>query len=236
MGRTRFERNGSQPAKGEGRALKAAPMATDVTGAAGAGDTVPLLRPQPTTDEMRTSLRNRVATLLRRNGASSVPPALVPLDSADPWDEFRRELDRSRRYERTFVVVRVQSRSGQGSNQDGHSATRDSMYEEMLQIGAFLRSVDRAWLADESVYVLLPESDLAMGEAFLTRVRRLAPEVLPDEGVRLSAFPLDGSTSGALLAKLRGQPLTGTPRDVATARATHLREIDLRPQRTGETT
>ena len=74
-------------------------------------------------------------------------------------------------------------------NQDGHSANRDSMYEEMLQIGAFLRSVDRAWLADESVYVLLPESDRAMGEAFLTRVRRLAPEVLPDEGRQAGRVP-----------------------------------------------
>jgi len=168
------------------------------------------------TADTNQGLRARLSSLFRRSGGPSVPPALVPVDSVDPWDEFRRELNRSRRYERAFVVVRIPS--------------RQAPYEEMLQVGAFLRSVDRAWIADASVYLLLPESDRSMGDAFLARVRRLAPEVLPDEGVRVAAFPVDGSTSGALLAKLRGQPLAGTPRDVATRRAPHLREVELRPQ------
>ena len=233
MAKSLDELNGIPPGDRDGGSLKAAATDADVTRVDGARETVPILRPQPTTNEMRTTLRNRIASLLKRNGMASVPPALVPLDSSDPWDEFRRELDRSRRYERTFVVVRIPTRPIPQTPEPGPSHG-DVAYEEMLQIAAFLRSVDRAWIADESVYVLLPESDRSMGDAFLARVRRLAHEVLPDDGVRVAAFPQDGSTSGALLAKLRGQPLAGTPRDVATIRAPHLREIDLRPQRTGE--
>lgn len=164
----------------------------------------------------RQTVRARLASFLRRSGGPNVPPALVSPDSIDPWDEFRRELNRSRRYERTFVLLRLPCRA--------------APYQEMLQVGAFLRSVDRAWIADQSVYVLLPESDRAMGEAFVIRIRRLAPEVLPAEGVRLAAFPVDGSTSGSLLAKLRGEPLAGTPRDVATMRAPHLRQVQLQPE------
>lgn len=227
------KRNGYPSGEHGPESLKAVRAGADVSGADGAPGTVPILRPQPAAYEMKTNLRNRLSALLRRNGDSGVPPALAPPDSTDPWGEFRRELDRSRRYERTFVVVRVPSRSSLRAEQVGDR--REAAYDEMLQIGAFLRSVDRAWLADESVYVLLPESDRAMGEAFLARVRRLAPELLPDEGVRLAAFPFDGSTSGALLAKLRGQALNGTPRDVATVREPHLREIELRPQQSGET-
>ena len=200
-------------------------QSADVTDVTGAPDEVSPARTQTmTTEQPKQGLRTRFGSLLRRNGSPSVPPALVPLDSPDPWDEFSRELNRSRRCRRTFVVIRIPCRQA-------------AAYEEMLQVGAFLRSVDRAWIADQSVYVLLPESDKPMGDAFLSRVRRLAPEVLPDEGVRLAAFPIDGSTSGALLAKLRGQPLSGTPRDVATMRAPRLREIELRPQQpTSEST
>lgn len=224
MGNALDELNGSQPAEPDRSVLKRVAPSADVTDAT---DMLQSPAPGPermTMEDPRQGMRARIGSLLRRGtSAMSVPPALVPLDSEDPWDEFRRELNRSRRYERTFVVIRV--------------PCRQAAYEEMQQIGAFLRSVDRAWVADESVYVLLPESDRAMGDAFLARIRRLAPEVLPDAGVRLAAFPVDGSTSGALLAKLRGQPLSGTPRDVATMRAPHLREIELRPQQpTGEST
>lgn len=223
MGNALDELNGSPPGEPDA-ALKRTVQRADVTEATGAAPEGSLPRTKTmTTEQPKQGIRARLGSLVRRSDSASVPPALVPLDSPDPWDEFSRELNRSRRYERTFVVIRI--------------PCRQAAYEEMLQVGAFLRSVDRAWIADASVYVLLPESDRPMGDAFLSRVRRLAPEVLPDEGVRLAAFPIDGSTSGALLAKLRGQPLPGTPRDVATLRAPHLREIELRPQRpTGEST
>lgn len=128
----------------------------------------------------------------------------------DPWDELRRELARSRRYERHFCLVRVPC----GAGRSGTRPDEGSCRRARVEISAFLRSVDRAWLADESVYVLLPETDRAMGEAFLVRVRRLAPDALPAEGVRLAAFPDDGATSGALLAAVRGRPLIGVPTEV----------------------
>ena len=158
--------------------------------------------------ESTTSLRARLVSRLRSRRAA--PEAM-----ADLWNEFRRELSRSRRYERQFVLVRIPCRVGADGWMNGRGRETSPCVDEMVQVSAFLRNVDRAWVAEGSVYVLLPESDRARGEAFLARIRRLAPDVLPEEGVRLVAFPEDGPTSGALLAALEGRPLAATPAEVA---------------------
>ena len=158
--------------------------------------------------EPTASLRARFVSRLRSRRA--VPEAI-----ADPWNEFRRELSRSRRYERQFVLVRIPCRIGADSWMNGRGRETLPCVAEMVQVSAFLRNVDRAWVADGGVYVLLPESDRARGEAFLARIRRLAPDVLPEEGVRLVAFPEDGPTSGALLAALEGRPVADAATEVA---------------------
>lgn len=147
---------------------------------------------------------------LRRHRA---PAGAVPVSGAglgsDGWDEFRRELDRSRRYEREFVLIRI--RGGDLAANGRHAAAASRVDADRLwRISAFLRSVDRAWYSNGSIYVLLPESDRARGEGFLNRIRDQAPEVLPAAAaVMLAAFPADGLTSGAILAALDGNRLAG---------------------------
>jgi hypothetical protein len=130
---------------------------------------------------------------------------------SDPWEEFRRELDRSRRYERQFVLVRVP-----GSRGPRNGAARPPAHapEERLQaVAELLRSVDRAWLDEGDVYILLPECSRAMGEAFVSRLERLVPWLVAEVDVRIAAFPGDGMTSGALLAVLHGLSIPGMPAD-----------------------
>jgi hypothetical protein len=123
-------------------------------------------------------------------------------DGEDPWEDLRRELNRSRRYERRFVVIRIDYVANGRGLQEGDLSVRRAR-----ELSAFLRNVDRVWTAEETVYLLLPESDRSMGEAFIARVRRDAPELLPEDRVGLAVFPDDGWTSGALLAALEGRPL-----------------------------
>ena len=178
-------------------------------------------------------LRTWVAAL-RGSGAGDRRRAEGPVHptETDPWSELRRELARSRRYERTFVLVRIPCRSVENGRAALHRERGHDCRDELFEVSAFLRSVDRAWVAEDEVYVLLPECERAMGEAFLARVRRLAPEVLPEHGVRLAAFPADGSTSGALIAAVEGRPLpvvTAPIRSAATAE-----RIELRPKQAGD--
>jgi hypothetical protein len=125
------------------------------------------------------------------------------------WDELRRELDRSRRYGRTFVLVAITQPPL------GAKKRRRSSRERFARLGSFLRSVDRAWIVGSVTYVLLPECTRMQGEAFLARVQREASELIPTDGVRMACFPSDGLTSGALLAALDGRPvnLEGKPRE-----------------------
>ncbi len=117
------------------------------------------------------------------------------------WDELRRELDRSRRYGRTFVLVAITQPP------EGAKARRRGGQERFARLGSFLRSVDRAWTVGSATYLLLPECTRMQGEAFLARVRREAADLLPADGVTMACFPSDGLTSGALLAALDGRPV-----------------------------
>jgi len=174
-------------------------------------------------------VRTQVAALVNGGQSGRTGPSAPWRDERhDPWDELRTELARSRRYERKFVLLQVPCRGALNGRAPRPGGGVRSCREQLLEVSAFLRSVDRAWLAEEDVYVLLPESDRAMGEAFLARVRRLAPEVLPVEGVQLAAFPEDGATSGALLAALDRRPL---PAVTALTPATRAGGVELRPKR-----
>ena len=73
-----------------------------------------------------------------------------------------------------------------------------------------LRLVDRTWVDDGSVYMLLPESSRAAADALVARILTVAPELLPAE-VRLATFPDDGLTSGALISAVHGASLSEVP-------------------------
>jgi len=102
----------------------------------------------------------------------------------DVWDELRREIERSRRYGRSFALVRI-----------GRISTRT--------LSGTLRAIDREWAADGATYVLLPEAVRAQAESLVTRLALEAPDVVGGCTVSVAAFPEDGLTSGALLKQLR---------------------------------
>ena len=165
-----------------------------------------------TTSRVLKALRPGVANT---NGArpEEHPPGAArdTMHAIDHWEELRRELHRSRRYKHHFVLARIPGK------EHAHASIRPALrraefYEQEVQtLSSFLRSVDLVWEDGGSIYVLAPECDRVMGEALIARLRKQASEVLPEDGVRLAAFPEDGLTSGALLASLRNRPPVGKP-------------------------
>ncbi|MFN8187990.1 MAG: hypothetical protein U0R69_13055 [Gaiellales bacterium] len=156
-------------------------------------------------------------TGLVRGRSSSRRDASLTAPSQDGWDEFHRELHRSRRYERHFAVVRVPC----GVPSSGHGSFRepgaDRYAETFERIERHLRLVDRAWVDGDSIYVMLPECDRSSAEAFVARLGRLVPDLLQERRIAMVSFPEDGATSGALVGALEGNPIAGTPHDVASA-------------------
>jgi hypothetical protein len=112
------------------------------------------------------------------------------------WIEFRRELRRARRSGRLLTILRIA-----GAELPGSGAGATDLATHARALGHRLRIVDRAWVDDDSIYVLLPESSRAAAEALIARIRADAPDQLP-ELVRIATFPENGLTSGAIIATL----------------------------------
>ena len=114
----------------------------------------------------------------------STSPALqlsaVTAEPGEGWAEFHRELNRSRRFDRRFGVVRF---VGVGAGIVTEQQVRD-------RVAGLARRIDRVWL----------ESDAASVEMAVARARAAIGEAL---GVAITAaFPASGITSGALIAAL----------------------------------
>ena len=101
------------------------------------------------------------------------------------WDELRRELDRARRFNRSFSVVRI----------DGCEGAPEHVLQGVSQL---LRICDRAWASGGEVYVLMPETS---PDAAISALARFSTADARFE-VRAVSFPADGSTSEALLDQL----------------------------------
>jgi hypothetical protein len=129
-----------------------------------------------------------------------MPAAAVSTAEAG-WAEFRREMRRSRRGVKTLTIVRVPMAEEVGE---------DELDARSEALAAHLRLVDRTWIDDSSIYVLLPESAKAAAGTLFTRVRDLAPALLPAD-LRIATFPDDGLTSGAIIAALHGAALDEVP-------------------------
>lgn len=139
-------------------------------------------------------------------------PSTVPLSTAtrEGWAEFRRELRRSRRGVRPMTLVRL---PGPAQADVAEAADLSGKARRLHQ---HLRLVDRTWVDEGSVYVLLPETTRAAADTLLDRLRRLTPEVVP-ENVRVATFPDDGLTSGALISAVHGASLSATPTPIRAA-------------------
>jgi len=136
-----------------------------------------------TTATLLTTGRHRPVSA----GAETDPSASFD----EGWDEVQRELDRCRRHARPFVLIRIPCTPDGGA---------DTVAEPLRRL---LRSIDRLWVADGDLYLLLPETSRAMGEALIARVRRVSPELLQGRE-QMVAFPEDAVTGGALRAMLNG--------------------------------
>ena len=122
------------------------------------------------------------------------------------WTDLRHELNRSRRYERCFTILRIALPAADGSRRwRGRASTAAGSAHA---IAPLVRSVDGVWTDDADVYVLLPECDRTNGERTLERIEVSLVEALPSgSSITLATFPHDGRTSGALLNALHGRPV-----------------------------
>jgi hypothetical protein len=144
----------------------------------------------------------------------TAPPEVETASTSTParagWAEFRRELRRSRRSVRPMTLLRLR---GPADPDDALEADLEGMSRSLH---GHLRLVDRTWVDDGSVYVLLPESTRAAADAMLGRLRVVAPELIVDD-LRLATFPDDGLTSGALISAVHGAKLSEVPTPIRVA-------------------
>lgn len=150
--------------------------------------------------------------------------ARVPLvaggDAEDAgWTEFRRELRRARRAGRPLTLLRLAAED-LSAEQDDRVPDLALRVRELL---AHVRVVDRAWVDDGSIYVMLPESARADAERMMVRIRASVANLLP-ERVHLATFPADGLTSGALIASVSGATIDTVPTPI---RPTYAQEVDI---------
>ncbi len=107
---------------------------------------------------------------------------------------LRAELERSRRYDRAFVLVRAPL-------PESPDAGRDATVAELRTM---LRGSDLLCLAERHVYLLVPEADRIAGDLLVARIHERVGEGVTSTGLAMVAFPEDGLTLGALLGSLRG--------------------------------
>jgi hypothetical protein len=118
----------------------------------------------------------------------------TPQDPVKPWDEFWRELDRSRRHERQFAVVAAMKPEIKDAESQAHA----------MELRRVLRTVDTAWEDSERLYLLLPETGAAGAGTVAARLRRAMPDSVSDKiAIRWVTFPDDAVTGRALLDLLR---------------------------------
>lgn len=105
-----------------------------------------------------------------------------PLTVPDALHHVRRELARSRRFERPFALVRF-----------GATTHSWSLLENV-------REVDIVWIDRGRVFAVLPEADRSAGSAFVRRLEAagLGSGAAGDSSV--AVFPDDGLTTDALFA------------------------------------
>ena len=142
--------------------------------------------------------------------APAEPTSSIAMPARAGWAEFRRELRRSRRAGRPMTLLRTLAPLGPDTPPEEDPEARSRRLHEHLRL------VDRTWVDDGAVYILLPETSRAAADALLSRLHTAAPELLPGD-VRLATFPDDGLTSGALISAVHGASLTEVPTPIRAA-------------------
>ncbi len=152
-----------------------------------------------------------IALVLVLLTAPAEPASPIATPARAGWAEFRRELRRSRRSGRPMTLLRTRSAVTPEAAQEV-----DDLDLRSRGLHDHLRLVDRTWVDDGSVYILLPETSRAAADSLVSRLVTVAPELLPGE-VRLATFPDDGLTSGALISAVHGASLSEVPTPIRAA-------------------
>jgi hypothetical protein len=166
--------------------------------------------------------------LAGRTSPGSVGPANAPLDTS-PLERalgagrspaaslgalsaaLTGELERSRRYDHSFTLVKIDIALWLSIEPSVRSLRRlhRASSATAARLRAELRSVDQVWAVHHEVYVLMPECDRAQADRALGRLGWLDSFDWIDPGfgcrahIRMAAFPTDGITNAALLRALR---------------------------------
>jgi hypothetical protein len=141
--------------------------------------------------------------------APAKPASPIAMPARAGWAEFRRELRRSRRNTRPMTLLRSLSPLGP-------DAVAEDPEVRSRALHGHLRLVDRTWVDDGAVYLLLPETSRAAADSLVGRLQTIAPELLPGD-VRMATFPDDGLTSGALISAVHGASLSQVPTPIRAA-------------------
>ncbi|HEX7346837.1 MAG TPA: hypothetical protein VF253_08590 [Candidatus Limnocylindrales bacterium] len=152
-----------------------------------------------------------IALVLVLLTAPAEPASPIATPARAGWAEFRRELRRSRRSGRPMTLLRTRNAVTPEAAQEV-----DDLDLRSRGLHEHLRLVDRTWVDDGSVYILLPETSRAAADSLVSRLVTVAPELLPGE-VRLATFPDDGLTSGALISAVHGASLSEVPTPIRAA-------------------
>jgi hypothetical protein len=137
-------------------------------------------------------------------GRSRARAGSAPAAVGRSWDALGRELDRSRRFERRFVLMRIPA--SDALDPDGRTSARKGVLGVLPMV---LRSIDHAWTMEGSVMTVLPESNRDSAMALIARLRSTMPDPSALDEVQIAEFPEDGVTIGALVASLRTTPAPG---------------------------
>jgi hypothetical protein len=147
-----------------------------------------------------------VVPALRRAPAGVVGAAVD--EAATGWTEFHRELARARRFESPFALARFSF--GDLSGDGALEVVRD-------EIATGARRIDRLWIDDADLLLLLPASSEAATQAMLDRIKSKVPALASVEP-SVALFPEHGITSGALIAAVYGGDRNEAPTPIAAVR------------------
>jgi hypothetical protein len=114
------------------------------------------------------------------------------------WEALHAELARSRRHERSFVILALPVEL------EAVEANLDQLgLEQARRIIPVLRTTDIAWPDGPTVYVLLSECAPDQARNFVQRAQAELPDMFGPDSVAYASFPDDGLTVGALVQGLR---------------------------------
>ncbi len=128
-------------------------------------------------------------------------------DAESGWAEFQRELARARRFDRPFATIRVPL---------GEPVDEGRLVTIRNALAANARRIDRIWIDDADLLVLLPETSRAAAAAVMDRITALVPEM--ESRPTLAVFPENGITSGSLIAAVYAHQGSEVPTTIGTVR------------------